>query len=55
MRGSGIVILFTESRKVYEVVLNRAINFELIGTQERARTGGGAGGPRAFPLFEKQT
>ena len=29
MRGCGIVNLFTESRKVYEVVLDRAINFEL--------------------------
>ena len=29
MRGCGIVNLFTESRKVYEVVLHRAINFEL--------------------------
>ena len=29
MCGRGIVYLFTESRKVYEVVLDRAINFEL--------------------------
>ena len=29
MRGCGIVNLFTESRKVSEVVLDRAINFEL--------------------------
>ena len=29
MRGRVIVNLFTESRKVYEVVLDRAINFEL--------------------------
>ena len=29
MRCCGIVNLFTESRKVYEVVLDRAINFEL--------------------------
>ena len=29
MRGCGIVNLFTESRKVYEVVLDRVINFEL--------------------------
>ena len=29
MRGCGIVNLFTESRKVYEVVLDRAMNFEL--------------------------
>ena len=30
MCGCGIINLFTESRKVYELVLNRAINFELI-------------------------
>ena len=29
MRGCGIVNLFTESRKVYEVVVDQAINFEL--------------------------
>ena len=29
MRGCAIVNFFTESRKVYEVVLDRAINFEL--------------------------
>ena len=29
MPGYGIVNLFTESLKVYEVVLDRAINFEL--------------------------
>ena len=29
MPGCGIVNLFTESPKVYEVVLDRAINFEL--------------------------
>ena len=29
MRGCGIVDLFTESGKVYEVILDRAINFEL--------------------------
>ena len=29
MRGCGIVNLFTESRNMYEVVLDRAINFEL--------------------------
>ena len=28
MRGCGIVNLFAESRKVYEVVLDRAINFK---------------------------
>ena len=28
VRGCGIVNLFTQSRKVYEVVLDRAINFE---------------------------
>ena len=29
MYGCGIVNLFTESRKVYEVLSDRAINFEL--------------------------
>ena len=29
MRDCGIVNLFTESQKVYEVVLDRAMNFEL--------------------------
>ena len=29
MPGCGTVNLFTESRRVYEVVLDRAINFEL--------------------------
>ena len=29
MPGCGIVNIFTESRKVYEVVLDRTINFEL--------------------------
>ena len=35
MRGCGIVKLFTESRKVYEVVLNQTVNFELGLTQEQ--------------------
>ena len=35
MRGCGIVNLSTESRKVYEVVLARAINFELRYSGER--------------------
>ena len=29
MPGCGIVNIFTESRKVYEEVLDRTINFEL--------------------------
>ena len=29
MRACGIIYLFTESRKVYEVLSDRAINFEL--------------------------
>ena len=35
MRGCGIVNLFTESRKVYEVILDREINFELRYSEAR--------------------
>ena len=39
MRGCGIVNLFTESRKLYEVVLDRAINFELRYSRARPLRG----------------